>query len=201
MNQHVTSPRREPTQAAEGLPRWRWTLAEFERFIELGIFTEDDRVELIGGELIPMAAKGIRHESLKAEIQEWLQQRLPAGTRLLGELGWRPDDETYCEPDILVFPSAFKPVSKVPATEVLLLVEVAETSLKYDTATKAPLYARLGVREYWIANAATLEVRVHREPALEGYRTIGKVQPTEPLAPMLLPGLAMRLADLELGLD
>ena len=59
MNDHLPSPRREPTQAAEGMPRWRWTLAEFERFIELGILTEDDRVELIGGEIVPMASKGI----------------------------------------------------------------------------------------------------------------------------------------------
>ena len=49
MNDLSPRPRREPTQAAEGLPRWRWTLEEFERFIELGIFAEDDRVELIGG--------------------------------------------------------------------------------------------------------------------------------------------------------
>ena len=63
MNQHFP-PRREPTQVADGLPRWRWTLAEFDRFVELGILSDDDRVELIGGEIVPMAAKGIAHESV-----------------------------------------------------------------------------------------------------------------------------------------
>ena len=87
MNEHVTRPRRTPTQAAEGLPRWRWTLEEFERFIELGILTEDDRVELIGGELIPMAAKGARHENLKAELENWIYRRLPLELRLVVELG------------------------------------------------------------------------------------------------------------------
>jgi hypothetical protein len=64
MNEITRPPRRMPTQAAEGPPGWRWTVAEFDRFIELGILTEDDRVELIGGELVPMAARGNRHENV-----------------------------------------------------------------------------------------------------------------------------------------
>ncbi len=198
MNEHVTRPRREPTQAAEGLPRWRWTLAEFERFIELGIFTEDDRVELIGGELIPMSPKGARHENLKAELEHWLYKRLPTELRLAVELGWRPDGETYCEPDLLVFPVRCKPVTIVPAPEVHLLVEVADSSLKYDSTAKAPLYSRLGVREYWVVNAVTLETRVHSDPAAGGYRSVTKVGPADLLTPSLVP-LSLRLRDL--GID
>ena len=66
-------PRREPTQAAKGLPRWRWTLAEFDRFIEIGILTKADKVELIGGELVPMSPRGVRHEDLKEDLQDWFQ--------------------------------------------------------------------------------------------------------------------------------
>lgn len=87
MNEMLPRPLREPTQVAEGLPRWRWTLAEFERFIELGILTGDDRAELVGGEIVPLAAKGIGHESAKGELQDWIARKLPQEMRLMVELG------------------------------------------------------------------------------------------------------------------
>ena len=65
MNAPLPRPPRPTTQAAEGLPRWRWTLAEFDRFIDLGILDADDKVELIGGELVQMSAKGIAHENTR----------------------------------------------------------------------------------------------------------------------------------------
>lgn len=188
-----------PTQAAEGLPRWRWTLAEFERFIDLGILTEDDRVELIGGELVPMAAKRIRHENVKAELEYWFNRRLPPELRLAVELGWWPDGETYCEPDLLVFPVGLRPVTNVAPAEVRLLVEVAATSLKFDTTTKAPLYARLGVREYWVVNAVTLETRVHLDPSQGAYATLRTATQDEMLIPQFVPEIALRLRDL--GMD
>ena len=200
MNEHLPRPRREPTQAAEGLPRWRWTLAEFDRLIELGILTEDDRVELIGGELIPMASKGIRHENVKGEIELWFYDNAPKSTRVMIELGWRPDGETYCEPGVLVFPRQIKPVSKLTPADVLLLVEIADSSWKCDTATKAPLYARLGVREYWVIDATTLETRVHRNPAADGtYGSVTTCAPASRLTPALVPELVLCLAEIEAG--
>ena len=69
MNEIPRVPKARPTtQVADGVPRLRWTFAEFERLAELGFFTEDDRIELIGGELVPMAPKGNRHESRDAPL-------------------------------------------------------------------------------------------------------------------------------------
>lgn len=198
MNDHAPPNRREPTQAAEGLPRWRWSLAEFERFIELGILTEDDRVELIGGELVPMAAKGVSHENVKGELQDWLHANLPRKYRIVTELGWRPGSDTYCEPDLIVFPRSFKTLSKVPGNESLLIVEVADTSLKSDLTTKAALYSRLGVREYWVVNSFTLETHVHRNPSDGAYLDVRSRKPTAWLKPFLLPGIELRLKDLEI---
>ena len=65
------------TQAAEGLPRRRWTVAEIEEMTRLGVFLEDDRFELIGGEIVPMNAKGIRHEVLKMELTHFWSPRTP----------------------------------------------------------------------------------------------------------------------------
>ena len=176
----------------------RWTLAEFERLIEVGILTEDDRVELIQGELVPMSAKGNRHELVRDEIMNWMMERKPTALRLCSEIGWRPPDaDTYVEPDILVCPRSFKGVT-VPPTEVLLAIEVAHSSLKFDSTTKATLYAALGVRDYWVVDAQTLLTRVHRGPSADGYASVVKVPPSETLVPLLVAPLAVRLADLDL---
>jgi Uma2 family endonuclease len=199
MNQHFPHSRREPTQAAEGMPRWRWTLAEFERFIELGILTEDDHVELIGGEIVPMASKGIAHENVRADLNLWLVDHLPRSLGVYVELGWRPDADTYCEPDLLIMPRRFRTPSRVPPGEVLLAIEVADTTLKKDLGTKAALYAGLGVREYWVVNAFTLDTHVHLDPVGGAYAKKRKVAANRRLAATLVPEVGLRLADLDIA--
>jgi Uma2 family endonuclease len=196
----IAEPRTRPTtQAAEGVPRLRWTLAEFERLIDLGIFTEDDRIELIQGELVPMAAKGNRHELVRDELLNWMVERKPSTLRLSSEIGWRPPDaDTYVEPDFLICPRALKGVTVAPA-DVLLAIEVAHSSLRFDTTTKARLYAALGVRDYWVIDAETLTTRVHRGPSAQGYASVAQVPPEETLVPLLVAQLAVRLADLDLA--
>jgi Uma2 family endonuclease len=197
MNELSHPPKSRPTtQAAEGAPRLRWTLAEFERLTELGIFTEDDRIELIGGELVPMSPKGNRHEIVRDELMTFFADRL-SGTPLKAssEIGWRPNAESYFEPDILIYPRTFKGVT-VPPAEVLLAIEIADSSLKFDTTTKAGVYASLGVREYWVVNANTLATRVHRQPSAGSYGSVLDVLPNEQLVPLFLPSLSMKLADL-----
>ena len=65
------------TQAADGVPRLAWSLEDLDRLTELGVFAEHDRIELIGGELVPMASEGNRHERVRDEVQDWLMRRLP----------------------------------------------------------------------------------------------------------------------------
>jgi Uma2 family endonuclease len=101
------------------------------------------------------------------------------------------------EPDLLICPRALKGVTVAPA-EVLLAIEVAHSSLRFDTTTKARLYGALGVREYWIINAQTLTTRVHRGPSAQGYASVVDVPATETLMPLLVAPLALRLADLDL---
>jgi Uma2 family endonuclease len=204
MNTHTpdrsrSGPRQRPTtQAAEGVPRLKWTLEEFERLGELGIFTDDDRIELIGGELVPMSPKGRRHETVRDEILNWIAERLPKNVRFSSEIGWRPEGHTYLEPDILIYPKGFSGVA-VQAAEVLLLIEVASSSLKMDATSKAAAYAGLGVREYWVVNAVTLETLVHSLSSETGYGSVVTARPDETLVPLLLPGLGLKMSDLDLA--
>ncbi len=77
-----------------------------------------------------------------------------------------------------------------------MLIEVAHHSLKFDTTTKAGMYAALGVRDYWIVNARTLATKVHREPSAKGYGSAADVKPSKALVPLLMPTLSLKLADL-----
>ncbi len=199
MNEHSPLPTvHRTTQAAEGLPRWRWTVSDLDRLVETGLMREDDRVELIGGELVPMASKGNRHENVKTKILNWMMRRMPEGLELSIELGWRAGDDTYLEPDIVVFPVA-REVSRVAPGDMLLVIEVGASSYGFDTGRKSQVYAALGVRDYWVVNAASLETKVYRKPSANGYGTITQVAPGEALTPLLVAPLAVKLADL--GLD
>ena len=187
------------TQAADGLPRLKWTLIEFEKLSELGFFGgidgERERVELVDGEIVPMHAKGSRHEWVRGELQNALSERLPRGHRLYTEPGWRPGGERYFEPEIIICKAGFQ-ASQVPASEVLLLVEVSDTSLKYDEGTKARIYSILGVREYWVVDAKSLSTLVHCDPSPEGYRSQSKVPKSKTLTPALLPELSISMGSL-----
>lgn len=195
MNHHIPSgPRREPTQGAEGLPRWRWTLAEFEQFVDIGVLREDDRVELIGGELVPMAAMGNRHEIVRLRLTSWLGRYLVPPLEVLAEPGWRPDDATYVEPDILVAEIVPEP-QRVPASMSRLVIEIADASLGYDLDAKARIYAGLGVGSYWVINSRTLAVRTHTAPAEQVYAEVTDLGAG---ALLTVPGtdVSLRMADL-----
>lgn len=198
MNQHLPRPPRSPTQAAEGRPRWRWTLAEFDRFIELGILTKDDKVELIGGELVPMSPKGNRHERVRLKLTNWMSRRLPEDLMFLPEPGWRPGGDFYAEPDVIVA-TPFDPPQQVPGREVKLLIEIADSSKDYDLEVKARMYAEIGVAEYWVIEAPSLATHVHRKRSEDGYGDVKVRKSGSLLKPQLVPDIAIRLT--ELGLD
>ncbi|HEY7548360.1 MAG TPA: Uma2 family endonuclease [Hyphomicrobiaceae bacterium] len=108
-----------------------------------------------------------------------------------------PDEVTYLEPDILIYRRVPEP-SRVPASDVLLAIEVAVSSLTYDTGRKSQVYAALGVADYWVVNAVTLTARIHREPLAGRYRSVVELPRTETLMPLPVASLAVRLADLKL---
>ena len=199
MNEQLRPGRNRPTtQAAEGVPRWRWTTAELIRLTDLGVFTAEDRMELIGGEIVPMSPVGRRHELVADELAQYFTPLLPKTVRLTTERQLNLSDETYTKPDIWLWPASFK-APDVRGDTVLLIVEVAQTSLKFDTTTKAALYAAHDVRDYWVINADTLETKVHQSPGPNGYADLCTLPASEPLVPLLVAQLSVCMATLDLG--
>jgi Uma2 family endonuclease len=189
---------RETTQAAEGLPRLRWRVADLDRLMQAGVIGEDDRIELLGGEFVPMSAKGSLHEDIRSALHAWFRRNLPDDVEYSSELGWRPDEYTYCEPDFALHQHVKSP-SRMPASNVYLLIEIADTSEKKDLDVKSALYARLGVQEYWIIRANTLETRVHRQPGPTGYADVSERSASDRLQCALVPAVNIRLTDFEIS--
>ncbi len=201
MNQQVlTSP---TTQEAEGLPRRRWTVAEIEKLCELGVFGGIDRprerFELIGGEIVPLNAKGTVHEVVKMELQRyWFPLVAMIDVSLVTETTLRYAPDSFLEPDFFFWPRSIH-LRDITCPSAFLLVEVADSSMSYDTGRKAAIYAQLGLREYWVVNANTLATRVHRMPNENGFQLISEHASTERIVPTLLPALAVSLAHLGLS--
>ncbi len=200
MNERFTLPPQRPTtQAADGLPRWCWTVPEIERMEAAGFFTEYDQFELLGGEIVPMMSPaGRRHEIVRQELAYRMARLAPDDIMVASEPQFNLGPDTFVKPDILVHPRAIKAYD-LKGADTLLVVEVAETSLSYDLKTKLSLYASHGVREYWVINAVTLMTNVHRQPAGTAYAVKEEVPPRDRLVPFLAPELAVSLAELDLG--
>ena len=189
------------TQAAEGLPRRKWTLAEIELLSEQGVFggvdRERERFELIGGEIVPMSAKGAFHEDVKIALNIYWARALPFGLNMAQETTLRHLPDDVREPDFVFWPSNV-PLRDLKPSDVQLLVEISDSSLGYDLGPKAAYYAGLGLPDYWVIDAKRLVTHVHRQPAGNAYASITRFTHTERLVPSVLPFLAACLAELGL---
>lgn len=186
------------TAVAAAPQRWKLTAEQYQRMGEAGILHEDDRVELLEGELYEMAPIGDWHnasvDALNAAFKVEAGQR--AIVRVQGSFRLSPHSEP--EPDILVLryrPDYYR--SALPGPEdVLLVVEVADTTLAYDRDFKLPLYARAGIPEVWIVNRDAARIEVYREPQGDGYRSVAMVERGGTVAPLAFPDLALRVQDI-----
>ncbi|MGO9543672.1 MAG: Uma2 family endonuclease [Rhodomicrobium sp.] len=186
------------TQAAEGMRRRRFTVAELEAMVAAGILDEDERIELIGGEVVPMSPKGNNHEILKVALVEYWVKRLPDRFRLAPETTFRLTPDTYLEPDFVFYDKAAG-IRGLRADTACLVVEIADSSFSYDIGRKAALYASFGISELWVIHAVRLETRIHRAPSPAGYRDIIDLTSDRTLVPVFAPELAVKLCELELN--
>ena len=168
-----------------GLPFRRFTVAEYYAMVEAGVLAEDDRVELLDGLVVNMAPIVSRHGGC-VNICTRLFSRL-VGERAILQVQ-NPihlNDDSEPQPDLALLRERpdFYSSSHAEAEDVLLLIEVADTSLEYDRNEKLPRYARAGIPEVWLAVLPEDVVEVHTEPTENGYRVTRRMRAGDVLRP------------------
>jgi Uma2 family endonuclease len=177
---------------AATLVRHRFSVDDYEQMIEKGILTEDDRVELIRGEIIDKISIGDEHAACVSRLNRLFNRTLGDAAIVRIQDPVRLEDSAP-EPDIaLVKPRQDFYASGHPrSADVLLVVEVADTSLETDRDVKRPLYAENGIVEYWIVNLAETCIEVHRQPRPDGsYQDVRTLRRGQTIDVAALPGCA-----------
>ena len=179
------------------LPRRRFTWEEYHRMGETGVLGPEDRVELIEGEIIVMTPIGPRHAACVAELTRRLVPAIGNRALLWPQNPVRLPRDTEPQPDIVVLrPRADRyTTGSARPEDVLLLVEVADTSYRYDSRVKLPLYARAGVLEMWIVDLGHDVVEVYRDPSATGYARATRVTRGGQVAPTALPDVVLAVDD------
>src|SRR3989442_10186802 len=143
----------------------RFSRAEYERLIDLGVFQPGEAIELIGGELMVAEPQGAAHYPAPRKTARAREAAFGAGweVRTEGPIGLDEDSEP--EPDVAVVPGSPEDYSRAHPSRPVLTVEVAESSLAVDRHHKGSLYARAGLADYWVLNLVDRVLEVYREPA------------------------------------
>ncbi|MFL5733663.1 MAG: Uma2 family endonuclease [Chloroflexia bacterium] len=180
----------EQIQQAEQFPLTRrlFTLEEYERMIDAGVFDEDERIELIRGEIVQMAPIGLPHAACVARLTALMAQ-----TVLARAIIWPQNNPIYLppssrpEPDLtlLRWRDDYYAGNPPDPEDVILVVEVADTSIAYDRRVKGRLYAEAAIPEYWIANLQDQIFDVYTQPVDGVYKRVRKARRGETLP---LPG-------------
>jgi len=165
------------------------TVDAFHRMGETGILGPADRVELIDGEIIDMSPIGALHAAIVDLLARHFARRTGESVFIRCQNPLRLDDVNEPEPDLVILrPRAdFYATAHPGPADAMLVIEVADTSLAYDLGVKVPLYARHGIPEVWVIDAATRRTRVFRQPVGNGYTHEASVEPHDPLS---CPGVA-----------
>jgi len=178
--------------------RYRLTTTAFQTLAAAGAFPGDVRVELIDGELIEMPAIGSRHAAMVSRLVRWFIPRLGDRAVVSPQNPIALGDYSQPQPDICLLRSRadfYADHLPTPA-DVLLLIEVADSTLAYDRDEKLPLYARHGIVETWLVDLQESRLIAHRQPGQSGYGERLECQAATPLAPLAFPDLAIAPADL-----
>ena len=175
------------------LTRRRFTVHDYHRMGEAGILHEDDRVELIEGEIVEMAAIGTRHFACVNQLTRLLVRGVGNGAIVSVQNPVRLDDHSEPQPDLTVLRVRDYRESLPGPEDVLLLIEVSDTTLSYDRNVKLPLYARAGIPEVWIVDLTDEVIERHIDPSGDSYRHVERARRGEEIRSSALPELSFRV--------
>jgi Uma2 family endonuclease len=183
--------------ALEPRPR-RFTVEEYLRMGESGILLPDERVELIEGEIIQMTPIGSPHAGTVAHLLTLLVRGAGERAVVWPQNPLHLGDRSMPQPDLILLkprPTFYTDAHPI-GDDVLLLIEVADSSIRYDHLRKLPLYARFGVPECWIVNLQEACIEAYHTPYKEGYREFRRYVAGERISPQALPDLVIEVGAL-----
>jgi Uma2 family endonuclease len=186
-----------PSTTSDIFQRHRLTVGEYYRMGEAGILPPDARVELIVGEIIDMPPIGSPHAGTVKYLGNKIKNAV--GDRAIVSIQDPVFLDLHSEPQpdvALLRPRAdfYRSAHPTPA-DVLLIIEVADTSLAYDTQIKLPLYALHGIPEVWLADLPNRRFLVHRTPTSTGFQDVQTLTDLTTVTPLLLPGVSIDLSN------
>ena len=184
--------------AIESPTQLKLTIDQFRRMAEAGVFAPDARVELINGAVYEMAPIGSLHASLVDRIAQKLTLRLGDSVIVGIQRPVQLPEDSEPQPDLMLLrarPDYYATRHPLPA-DVLLVIEVADGSLRFDRTVKAALYAQRGIAEYWVVDVNARTIEVHRDPAPAGYAQIRLLSGDASIAPAALPDCRFTPAEL-----
>ncbi|MEB3178262.1 MAG: Uma2 family endonuclease [Nostocaceae cyanobacterium] len=163
------------------------SVQEYHQMAASGIFHPEERLELIAGQIIKMSAKGTAHSAATARTEKLLNNLLLERVLVRLQEPVQLDDYSEPEPDIaVVMPNSLYYEDHHPTlSEIFLIIEIADSSLKYDREVKAQIYAQSGVADYWVLDINGRKLHVYRSPSPEGYQSetiLGEDLSISPLA-------------------
>ncbi len=173
------------------LTRRRFTVEEYHQMAQAGIFSEDDRVELIKGEVVEMTPIGSSHAACVKRLNQLFSQRVGDRALISIQDPIRIDPHSEPQPDValLQLRQDYYASTHPNPKDILLVIEVADTSANYDRDVKIPIYAQAGIVEVWLIDLAKTCVEVYREPTSQGYERVQIVRRGERLTPQAFPQL------------
>jgi Uma2 family endonuclease len=180
------------------LQHWKFTVDEFQRMGEVGLFNEDDRVELIDGELIRMNPIGPGHSGHLKRLVHMFGPVLGERALLSVQDPIQIPPRGQPQPDLMMLrPRAdFYSTSHPTAADVLLLIEVADSSVDYDLHTKAAIYAQAGIADYWVVDLVESRILVLRQPVDGEYRSVQTLGRGDVLQPLAFPDVLIPVSDI-----
>lgn len=159
--------------AADAIRTRRWTRAEYDYLIDIGVFRPEERLELLGGELVVSEPQNSAHYTAIGLAEDALRAVLPQGWLVRSQGPIALDDESEPEPDVAVTPGDRRSYSRRHPARPALVVEVAESRLAFDRDHKGSLYARAGLEDYWIVNLVDRVLEVYRRPVQDPAAAVG----------------------------
>jgi Uma2 family endonuclease len=187
----------DPAATPQAVPaRRRFTTAEYHAMAEAGVLAEDERVELITGEIVRMGPIGSRHIGCVIFLQEELSVGLRRRANLSVQNSVQVADGQEPQPDLAILrfrEDRYRGLLPAPA-DVLLIIEVADSSADYDRNIKLPLYAQAGIPEAWLVRLRDACIEIHRGPAATGYQEMRTFRSGDRVSSLAFPDLELAVA-------